>query len=280
MDKSYLYTPALKVDALAKNNAGHHADHCDVAVLDLEDSIHLAMKANARQIIFDLDHGALKRMKKLSLRLNAIDTLDGIKDMEMLGRLFKHKGCRFDSVFVSKIRHHRDLVVYRRLFDAMAPAIKLITIIETVEAIEDLDEIAKYSDALILGQADLMACLYAHNQSFINNARAKICVYAAKYNITAIDTNSFEIDDMILFKRQCVAARQEGFMAKAAIHPVQLDIINQVFEISDKEQQKFEDVIDIYSRSVSGFSIHDGRIIAPPFIANANKMLDFIARNK
>ncbi|NRA59575.1 MAG: aldolase [Psychrobium sp.] len=276
MDKSYLFTPALKIDSLARiDNC-----NCSVAVLDLEDSIHPSMKSQARQEIVDRDFASLSQYKKLSLRINAIDTIDGIKDIEMLNRRFGQGDCPIDSVFVSKIKHHRELLVYRTLFNAFAPGVRLIPIIETLEAVEDLDEIAKLSDALILGQADLVSCLYANNDTFIANTRAKICVYAAKYNIMAIDTNSFELSDMTVFEQQCRSAKQEGFLAKAAIHPMQIDIINQVFDISEKDKQAFEDVIDIYTHSVNGFSICDGRIIAPPFVTKATKMLDFIVRNK
>lgn len=276
MDKSYLYTPALKIDSLANNDYCQ----CSVAVLDLEDSIHPNMKSQARHKIAELDFATLSQYHKLSLRINAIDSIDGIKDIEMLNRRFETADCPIDSVFLSKIKHPRELVIYRGLFADIAPKIKLIAIIETIEAIENIDEIAKLSDALILGQADLMSCLYAHNDTFIADARAKICVYAAKYNIMAIDSNSFELDDMAVFEQQCRSAKQEGFLAKAAIHPLQIEIINQVFNISQKERQAYAQVVDIYSRSVNGFAIRDDQIIAPPFVANATKMLDFIARNK
>lgn len=276
MDKSYLYTPALKSDALLKNDYGH----CSVAVLDLEDSIHPTMKHDARCNIQHMDYAALRGYANLSLRINAINTLDGIKDIAMLGELFERIDCPFDSVFVPKVKHHRELLAYRSLFETMAPKMKVITIIETVEAVEDLDAIAAHSDALILGQADLVACLYAKNASYIADVRAKLCVYAAKYNILAIDTNSFEINDMALFEQQCMAAKAEGFLAKAAIHPKQIETINRVFDINDEQQQSFKQVIDIYDRSVNGFAIKDGRIIAPPFVAKANKMLDLIAHNK
>ena len=276
MDKSYLFTPTLKADSLAVNDYSQ----CCVAVLDLEDSIHPGMKARARRELSELDFAKLGHYKKLSLRLNTIETVEGIKDIHMLSRRFSQETCPLDSVFISKVRHPREIEVYRALFDEFAPDVKMIPIIETIEALEHIDEIARISEALILGQADLIAGMYAHNQTFVAQARAKICIYAAKYNIIAIDTNSFELNNMETFEQQCLAAQQEGFLAKAAIHPCQLDIINRVFDIPDTQKQEYQAIYKTYSHSVNGFAIRDGRVIAPPFAAHAKKMLDTFERNE
>lgn len=179
-----------------------------------------------------------------------------------------------------KINNHHEVKLYRSLFNNFAPNLKLIPLIETLDAIADLDNIAAHSDALLYGHADLLALLYADNEIFISQIRSQVCIYAAKYNIIPIDANSFEFEDMDIVEQQCLAGQKEGFMAKAVIHPKQLDPVNKVFRISEREVSQLHEVIGIYDNSPNGFSIKDNKIIAPPFVAKAQKMLTFIKKHQ
>ena len=91
----------------------------------------------------------------------------------------------------------------------------------------------------------------------------------------AIDTNSFEIENIETLKNECVSAKQYGFTAKAAIHPNQVDTINEVFSTLPHEIQKYQSLIEAYNSSDTGFIMVDGQVIAPPFIAKAKKMIAF-----
>lgn len=274
MNVSYLYTPALRLDSLLAHREGIDAN---VIVVDLEDSIHFHSKGDAREKVATFDFSPLLELDlKIGVRINGIFSFDGFRDLEMIGDLCQRGKCPFAYILLPKVNHGTELKIYRSLVKDFKPVPKLYTFIETVAAVENVDGIAAASDALCFGQADLVAEMYTPNSAFLDYARARLCVAAAKHQIQAIDTNSFEIKDLAFFERECVAARDWGFTGKAAIHPRQVKLINRILGVSKETVDCYREIIDTYRNSQSGFFLKDGRVVAPPFVAKAEMMLNFI----
>ena len=271
MFASYLYTPALRIDSLVD---GRQEVAAQALVIDLEDSTHFNAKAEAREKIAGFDFAPLKqRGVPIGMRINTIRSFDGLRDVDMLKTVVERDGDALSFILAPKVRHHSEVGVYRALLDALPARLQLLPFIETTDAVEDADAIARVSDGLCFGQADLVAEMYSPNAAYIDHARAKLCVAAAKYRIPAIDTNSFEIHDMIAFEAQCVAARSYGFTGKAAIHPRQVPVINRLLSMTPEALQKYQSTVDTYLQSPTGFQLLDGQVIAPPFVAKARLML-------
>lgn len=268
---SYLYTPAPRLDSLVANR---HTIAADVVVVDLEDSVHYRAKDEAREKVARFDFSPLTVLDiRLGVRINTICTFDGLRDIEMLRGLSLRGSCPFEYVFVPKVNHQGELRIYRSLLGTLTHPPKLYTFIESLDAVENVEGIAAASDALCLGQADLSAEMYSPSAAYLDYARARICVAAARRRIQAIDTNSFEINDMAVFERECLAAREAGFTGKAAIHPHQVDGINRLFSISNEAVAAYQGIIDTYDNTGIGFALKDGKILAPPFVAKARMML-------
>ncbi len=194
---SYLYTPALKLDALVRNPA----TNANMIVVDLEDATHVHKKEAARHKAKAFNFKPLLDLGiKIGVRVNNLSSIDGLLDVLLLQDMYLSGNTAFEYVFLPKVNHARDLEIYRSFFADSPFQPKIYTFIETVEAVENANEIAKLSDALCFGQADLVAQMYAPNQAYVDYARAKLCIAAAKNNLMAIDTNSFEINDMNVFK--------------------------------------------------------------------------------
>ncbi|RAA04562.1 aldolase [Ralstonia pseudosolanacearum] len=277
MNVSYLFTPALKIGSLLKGSE----TRVDAVVLDLEDSIHISSKTEARDSVKYADVASLRhRHAEVGLRINSLSTPYGLQDAALIFEMQKSRDSRIDSVFIPKIRSAGELRLYKDLFSSLTIPVKVIPIIETVDAVNEIDDISSLSDAMILGQADLSAEMYSANKSFIAHARAMVCISAARRCIPAIDTNSFELHDMEQFSAECLAAKHEGFIGKAAIHPCQVPIINKTFRVSQEELDHYTLSIEAYNKSAVGFSIVDGKVIAPPFVAKAKKMLDLHATSE
>jgi citrate lyase subunit beta/citryl-CoA lyase/(S)-citramalyl-CoA lyase len=272
MHVSYLYTPALRIDSLIANRQNLIAD---AVVVDLEDSIHANAKADARAKVAELDLSPLtERGIRVGLRMNSIASYDGLKDMELLLQLGARGRRGFEFILLPKVNHANEVKIYKALLGTLREPPEVYPFIETVEAVENADGIAAVSDGLAFGQADLVAEMYSPNESYLNYARARMCVAAARYKLQAIDTNSFEIEDMVRFESECVAAKGYGFTAKAAIHPRQVPAINAVFTVSAETIAGYRALIDAYQRSEVGFVIVDGKVVAPPFVAKARRMLE------
>jgi citrate lyase subunit beta/citryl-CoA lyase/(S)-citramalyl-CoA lyase len=276
MDVSYLYTPALRVDSLIT----HEQLQPHMVVVDLEDSTHVNAKEAARAKIASFDFTPLRdRGIKLGVRINAVSTYDGVQDLLLMRTIFGRPDAAFSHVFLPKVGHLNEVRIYRSLFATLPSVPRLYSFIETVDAVDQADGIASASDALCFGQADLVAEMYSPNDAFINYARARLCVAAAKYNIQAIDTNSFDIKNMAKFEEECVMARGYGFTGKAAIHPDHIPIVNRIFAVPDDLVAKYESSIDAYMAADTGFLIKDGEVMAPPFIAKARRMLGFYKKH-
>ncbi len=272
MHVSYLYTPALRVDSLIASRQNIIAD---AIVVDLEDSIHVNAKADARAKAADLDVSLFTQQGlRVGIRINTIASSDGLKDLELLLHLGARGRRPYEFVLLPKVGHGNEVKVYKQLFSALALPPEVYPFIETTEAVENAENIAAVSDGLCFGQADLIADMYSPNDSYIQYARARMCVAAARYRLQAIDTNSFEIEDMVKFESECVAAKSYGFTGKAAIHPRQVAAINSVFTVTAAQVARYRALIEAYQRSDVGFAIVDGQVIAPPFVAKARRMLE------
>lgn len=275
MESSFLFTPGPRIESLKK--LGADPDGCHAVVIDLEDSVHPKMKQRAREAIAIFDYsGLINKNISIGLRINSITTGDGIRDLLFLKETFKDLA-PFGYVMLPKVSSPQELALYRKHLDF---DVRLFAIIETLEAVDKVDEIASEADALVYGEADLKAQLYAPNPYFLQLVKAKICAAASKYSLNAIDTNSFEIKDLEYFQKQCQESKDAGFLAKAAIHPTQLKIINRVFSHTEEEIFKYKSVISEYTETLNGFQLSDRtKIIAPPFVAKAKRMLELYEEN-
>ena len=264
-----LYTPVLRVDALLRSVPPRTA----MVVLDLEDSIPRHAKGAARDRLADVDL-ARSGLRGVGLRVNSIATPDGLRDVEAVlalgGRV---GGVPVEAVFVPKVTGGGDVAVYRSLLSELPDPVDICSFIETVDAVENAYEIAALSDGLCFGQADLVAEMYAPNESFLGHARARLCVAAAKHGLPAIDTNSFELRDMAVVRAESEAARRCGFTGKAAIHPRQVDPITDVFAPDPAELAGYRRTIRDYERNARGFAVTEDGVLAPPFVLRARRML-------
>lgn len=273
MDNCCLFTPCLRIDALDRKRAFG----CGMVVLDLEDSVHVTEKQAARDALANYDFGRLRSLNlTLGLRINPIGTPDGIRDLALLEQLYSRGDFPVSLINVPKVYGPGDLRIYRELLTALSPDLQIMPLIETIDAVDTIDDIAALSDALLFGQADLSAEMYTPNQHFLNHARARICIAAARNGIPAIDTNSFEIEDMSVLQRECQMARDAGFVAKAVIHPNQVATIRQVFTMSGDARRDLEETVASYESTGRGFAIRSDKVVAPPFVLHAKRMLKFL----
>jgi citrate lyase beta subunit len=263
------YTPALRVDSLLKSIPFTNG----LLVLDLEDAIPTKLKAAARERLAGVDLTG-SGQRAVGLRMNSIATAEGMRDIEMLieteGML---GGLPVRTVFAPKIMGAGDVAIYRSLLSALPDPPEICSFIETVDAVENAFEIAACSDGLCFGQADLVSEMYAPNEAYLGYARARLCVAAAKFGLPAIDTNSFELWDMSIVRAASEAAKACGFTGKAAIHPRQVAAITETFAVDPAELDAYRRTIKDYEDDANGFAVTRDRVLAPPFVLKARRML-------
>jgi (S)-citramalyl-CoA lyase len=244
--KSWLFTPATKADRF-----GRAAEvHADALIIDLEDAVALADKQKARTAAVQyLEQPAESRLP-CALRINAPVTRTGIEDLHSL----LESSAAPDYIILPKCDSPGFVSMVRSLLDQAAKETQIVALIESAKGVEALPDIVK-SDvrpvALLFGAADMAADLGAKTAwETLLFVRSRIVQVAASAGVVVVDTPFFDIADLEGLNRETKAAADLGFNGKAAIHPKQISIINEVFAPSAEEVAKARQILAVNQQGV------------------------------
>jgi (S)-citramalyl-CoA lyase len=244
--KSWLFTPATKADRF-----GRAAEvHADALIIDLEDAVALLDKQKARTAALQyLEQPAQGRLP-CALRINAPVTRTGIEDLHSL----LESSAAPDYIILPKCDSPAFIRMVRTLLDQAAKDTEIIALIESAKAVEALPDIVGSEVrpvALMFGAADMEADLGAKTGwEPLLFVRSRIVQVAASAGIVAVDSPFFDIADLEGLKKETTAARDLGFHGKAAIHPKQISVINDVFAPSDDEVAKARQILAVNQQGV------------------------------
>lgn len=252
----------------------------DAVIFDLEDAVNVLEKDNARNLI----HYYLENNNDLGLeviiRINGLDTTYYMDDLEQI------VDDKIDTIMLPKARISYVLELDRILSSIeakkkMKKSIKIIPIIELAISVIEVDKIASLNrvDGILLGAEDLSSDMEVERTKEgmeIEYARARVAYACKAYMIDAIDTPFTDVTDNIGLENDAKNALRLGMNAKSAIHPNQIDTINEVFlpskklidwalkvELKAKEAQ---------NKGIGVFSL-DGKMVDKPVIERAKKIL-------
>lgn len=277
--KSLLFSPGdsmRKIEKAAQLNA-------DSIIMDLEDSVTDDRKATARQIVVEalenLDFGPRERL----IRINAIHT--ELADVDLEATVNAHP----DGYVVPKVEdadqlRHVDsyLTDVERRNHWPLLSIRLFALIETARGIMNLSEIAGASsrlDALMFGAEDFAGDMGATRTAAgweIFYARSAVVTAAAAYGLQAIDTVFVDLTDLERLREESIFVQQMGYMGKLAIHPRQIDILNEVFAPSAEEiaaAQRIVQAFEAHQAAGAGAFELDGQMVDMPVVRAARRVL-------
>jgi citrate lyase subunit beta/citryl-CoA lyase len=281
--RSLLFVPGDDPKKIAKGLACG----ADALILDLEDSVAASRKAEARQIV----HAALMARQpgqpRMIVRVNALRSGDIAADLDgvMPGAP--------EAIMLPKceggadIQHLGALIAVREaehdLADGGTGIIAIAT--ETPIALFRLGSIPGSSQrlqGLTWGAEDLAGAIGAERNRDAAGlytepfrfARSLALFAAAAANVAPIDTVAVDFRNMDVVRAECLAARQDGFTAKMAIHPAQVPVINEVFT-PDAAAIAWALKIDLYFREhpEAGVVGIDGQMIDRPHRVQAARIL-------
>nr|MBC8361859.1 CoA ester lyase [Candidatus Desulfatibia profunda] len=249
---------------IEKMHAKAAQSRADVVMLDLEDSVPLDAKEAARDVVIQSIRLLNWQEKTVTFRINGLDTLFGYRD---LLEVVEATGPQLDAVVVPKVNHPKDIYFVCRMLDGIemkkdfSRRIGIEAIIESAQGLENVSEIARASDrlkTLVFGIVDYSASIGARLVSISGHGEKEEEVYpghrwnfemsrivmAAKANgLLAIDAPYGNFRDPEGLERAAAMACALGFDGKWAIHPDQVDGINQVFSPSREDIARAEKVL-------------------------------------
>jgi citrate lyase beta subunit/acyl dehydratase len=208
----------------------------DEVVFDLEDSVAPSAKQEAREAIHRTLGQAAWMQRTVAVRINALGSSEASADLDLIGRLGRAGHL---TVVVPKVEGPETLI---QIAASLDPGTGLQALIETPEGIERAAEIARATPqlkALILGYADLATALGRRGaerdvERWLYYQEA-VLLAARAAGIQAIDGPFLRLREPLGLARSAWAARELGFDGKWAIHPEQVEALNDAFAATERE---------------------------------------------
>jgi len=278
--RSPLFVPGNRADMLEKALGVAP----DAYVPDMEDSVPLDEKANARGVVASFVERLADTGIPVIPRVNSLDT--GLLEEDLAAVVGPH----IFGVSVGKIGSYDDIASVSSVLESIensarvkAGSIKLIPWIETAMGIVNAYEICAASPRIVavgFGAEDFtndMGIPRLEDDSEVDYARKVVCVVARAADVLALDTPFFGFRDPEGLRASVLAARRYGFSGKFAIHPAQVDIINEGFSPSQDEIEHAWRVVAAFEeaeREGKGATSLDGRVIDVPVVQRARGLLE------
>ncbi len=272
--RSLLFVPADSEKKIARALASG----ADTVILDLEDSVSPAAKPVARRLVAEvLASPRPAGAPRLFVRVNALDS--GLTGADLEAVL----PARPDGLMQPKTESGGDVAKLARLTGGDLPIIAIVT--ETAGALFSCGTYDKAGPALYgmaWGAEDLSNDLGARSSRDADGrltdpyrlARTLCLAGARAAGVEPIDTVQVDFRDLAALEAECEAAVRDGFTAKMAIHPAQVEIINRVFTPSPEAIAEAEAVTAAFaSAGDAGVVAIDGRMFDIPHLKRAQKLL-------
>ncbi len=282
--RSLLFVPGDSEKKLGKSLASG----ADVVILDLEDSVVLERKDEARRITRDFLAAQEARRAQLFVRVNPLASGMILADLAAIA------GARPDGIVLPKAQGGDDIraldhyLCALEVREGLTPgAIRILPIAsETAAAMFAFASYAGSSErlcGLMWGCEDLAAAVGAAENRLADGtypppfelARSLCLFAAASAGIAPIDTVFTDFHDDAGLEREARAAERIGFTGKAAIHPAQIATINRAFTPDAAS-------IAFAQKVVAAFAAHpeagvvglEGKMLDRPHLRAAQRVLE------
>lgn len=271
--RSALYVPGANARALEK--APGLAADC--VILDLEDAVAPAQKAQARAQVVAAVAAAGWRAERV-VRVNGAGTPWHEADLDAVART------RAEAVCLPKVESPEAV---RTVAEALAvahapPGLALWAMIETPRGVLAAREIALATPrltCLVAGTSDLvkeLRALHTAGRAEVLTSLSLILLAARGAGLTALDGVHLDLADEAGFEAACRQGRELGFDGKTLIHPRQLAAANRAFAPAAAELEAARRVVAAHAEAVAGgrgVTVVDGRLVENLHVAEAQRLL-------
>ena len=264
--RSWLFTPASRPDRFDKAAASE----ADVSIIDLEDSVAPADKAEARRTA--LAHLAQRAAGSCgrALRMNGLETRFGLADLHDL----LESSARPDYLVLPKSESAAHLQILDRLLAEAGNTTRLVALIESAQGLAACEAIAASTprlEALMFGAADMSADLGAATAwAPLAYARSRLVAACALAGVLAIDSPFFDVKDHEGLTQETSQAVALGFAGKAAIHPNQIAPINAALTPRPEEVARARAIL---AENAKGVGVVQGQMVDEAVARKARRTL-------
>jgi citrate lyase subunit beta / citryl-CoA lyase len=231
----------------------------DEVVIDLEDSVVPEMKEEARARAVEALAGW--EGPTVAVRVNPLASDWGREDVTAVAGAT-------DTIVVPKVEDPGTLAEVDHVLGSSDTGLQAL--IETAAGLVRAADIARAStrlEALITGYADLAASLgqpaggdYPGDRW--HSVRSTVLVAARAAGLQAIDGPYLDVADLDGLRVEAGRARALGFDGKWALHPTQVEPLNEIFSPTPKEVERAAAILEALEEgSGKGAALLDGEMI-------------------
>ena len=273
--RSFLFVPGHNSSLINKALLSY----ADVLLLDVEDSVPLTYKQQARETIQNLKSKYKDRY--IFPRINDRESGELLKDVQALsipeitGFMYPKSNSEDDIYFIDKLL---ETIEYEKKLPI--GYFKLIPLIETSAAVLNVLNICKASKrvvAIALGSEDLIANMQASND--FNNlffAKSMVVTAARASGICPIDTVHTNVHDLEELEKHLIFGKNLGFGGKLILNPKEINLVHKYYTPSEEEVRQSLEMLKLYeqsSKDSKGVNVMDGIFVGPPMVEKAKLIL-------
>jgi citrate lyase subunit beta/citryl-CoA lyase len=285
--RSWLFAPGDSERKMEKATAGT----ADIVLFDLEDAVAEGEKPKARSMVSAFLTANAQQRQRLWVRINPIQGPHGLADLVAI------VGSRPGGIMLPKSRGRADAELLDHYLTALEAAAGtecgttqvIVLVTETADAMFTTGSYAGAARvvALTWGAEDLADALGASanrnedgSYGFTYQLARSLClVGAAAAGVSAIDTIHGDFRDEAGLRKRATEVRRAGFRGMLAIHPAQVDVINEAFTPSAEELARAQEIVDLFAANPGAGAIgHKGAMLDRPHLARAQALLALAVR--
>ncbi len=281
--RSWLFAPGDSERKMEKCAASA----ADIAIFDLEDAVAEEEKPKARRMVLAFLQAQPEESRaRLWVRVNPLDGPHTLKDLVavMPGRP--------GGIMLPKVYGRRDVELLDHYLSALEVANDIEpgstrVIVLVTETADGMFTTGAYKDAprvvaMTWGAEDLADAVGASENrnpdggyGFTYELARSLCLLgAAAAGVAPIETIQGDFRDLEGLRRRAEKVRRDGYRGMLAIHPAQVDVINEAFTPSEGELVAAREIVDLFAANPGLGTIgYKGAMLDRPHLARAKALL-------
>ena len=276
--RSLLYVPGSSQKMISKAQT----ITADAVIFDLEDAVSISEKDQARDNVSRALSEMKNSGKEIIVRINAMDTLWGYKDIMAIARLYPYAIILPKANENSLITADMMLGAIEKELGAELYTIKLIPLFETTYSIANAYQVLGATpriDGVQLGAEDLtkeQEITRTTSGTEILYARQQLAMAARARCIDIIDTPYTGIKDLDGLKRDTELVKSIGFTGKTCIHPTHIEVINEVFSPTAEEIENANGILAAFEEAINdgkGACMYKNKMVDAPVAERAERII-------
>jgi citrate lyase subunit beta/citryl-CoA lyase len=267
------------------------AGAADIVIFDLEDAVTEEAKPTARSLVSSFLKAQRQRERStLWVRINPLQGAHALLDLAAV--MPSAPG----GIMLPKARGRADVELLDHYLSALEVAAgieqgstKVIALV--TETAEGMFTTGTYAGAprlvaMTWGAEDLADALGASENRNVDGsygftyelARSMCLLGAAAAGVAAVETIHGDFRDDDGLRRRAEQVRRAGYRGMLAIHPAQVEVINQAFTPGAEELAAAQEIVDLFAGSPGAGTIgHKGAMLDRPHLARAQALLKLAA---